>query len=159
MKTCLIGAIGILSIALFTSSCTKKFIPNTEIEDTERNRAVIAFCERYRRAVEDMNIGLLLSLASPKYFDNGGTTTGDDDMDRTGLEAVLKERFKAVQNVRHEVKYRDIREQAGITYVEYTWTTHFQYEISGKTKWVNKTTDNRLELEHIDDGFLILSGM
>ncbi len=142
-----------------TMGCTKRYIPNTEIEDTELNREVVAFCERYRHAVEDLNIGLLLSLASPRYFDNSGTTSGDDDMDRSGLEEVLKERFQSVKAIRYEIRYRDIFENFGVIHVDYTYTTSFQYDVAGNTKWSNKTADNQLEIERADDGYLILSGM
>lgn len=141
------------------SGCNKRFIPNTEIPDNEFNREVVAFCERYRHAVEDMNVGLLLTLASPRYFDNSGTTTGDDDMDRVGLEQMLMERFIALQTVRYEMKYLGIFEHNGLVFVEYTYNMSFQYKVEDKTRWYNRTADNRLELEKVDGSFLITSGM
>jgi hypothetical protein len=147
------------ALALAAAGCGKKYIPNTQIEDTEFNREIIGFCERYRHAVEDMNIGLLLSLASPRYFDNAGSPTGDDDFDRTGLEEVLNERFRAVKAIRYEIRYRDIFEQQNVVYVEFTYTLSFQYDVGGETKWSNKTADNRLEIERVDGGYLILAGM
>ncbi|MCP4680301.1 MAG: hypothetical protein GY854_33385 [Deltaproteobacteria bacterium] len=152
----------LVTVIVFSSlvaGCGKRYIPNTEIEDNEVNREIVAFCERYRHAVEDLNIGLLLSLASPRYFDNSGTTTGDDDMDRVGLEDILKNRFKTVRAIRYEIHYRSIYENYDVIHIEYTYTTSFQYEVDGVTKWENKTADNQLELERIDDGYLILSGM
>ena len=148
-----------MMLVFLAIGCSKKYIPNTEIEDNAFNRDVVAFCERYRHGVEDMNIGLLLSFASPRYFDNSGTTSGSDDMDRSGLEEVLKSRFKAVRALRYEMRYIDIYQKGGRIYVEYTFTTSFQYEVAGETKWANKTADNRLELEPVEGGFLILSGM
>ena len=145
--------------ALAASACHEKVIPNTEIPDNDENRAIIAFCERYRHAVEDRNVGLLLSLASQRYFDNSGTTTADDDIDREGLERVLTERFKELKAMRYEIKYRDVFESVGVIYVEYTYNMAFQYQIGEKTKWSNRTADNRLELERVSDGFLILTGM
>ena len=139
--------------------CTPKFIPNTEVEDTPENREIISFCERYRHAVEDLNIGLLLSLASPKYFDDSGTVSGDDDMDRSGLEEVLKNRFKTIETIRYEIKYRSVYQKGQITMVEYTYTTSYRFDLDGKPHWENKTADNRLELERVNDGYLILSGM
>lgn len=147
------------ALALATAGCGKKYIPNTQIEDTEFNREIIGFCERYRHAVEDMNIGLLLSLASPRYFDNAGSPTGDDDFDRTGLEEVLNERFRLVKAIRYEIRYRDIFEQQGVVFVEFTYTLSFQYDVGDQSKWSNKTADNRLEIEPIDGGYLILAGM
>ncbi len=149
----------IVIIGSLAGGCGTRYIPNTEIEDTEVNREIVAFCERYRHAVEDLNIGLLLSLASPRYFDNSGTPSGEDDMDRNGLEEVLKNRFKAVKAVRFEIHYRDIYESYGVIHLEYTFTTSFQYTIDDSTRWSNKTADNELVLERIDGGYLILSGM
>ena len=151
--------IRILCLAFAALSCTPKFIPNTEVPDTPVNREVVNFCERYRHAVEDLNIGLLMTLASPKYFDDSGTVNGDDDMDRAGLEEVLKTRFKEVKTIRYEIKYRAIYQKGEITMVEYTYTTSFQFDLEGKPHWENKTADNRLELERVNDSYLILSGM
>ena len=146
-------------LALAAVGCTPKFIPNTEVPDTPENREIIDFCERYRHAVEDLNIGLLLSMASPKYFDDSGTVNGDDDMDRAGLENVLKVRFKEVQSIRYEIKYRAVYQKGDVIMVEYTYTTSYQFTLDGKPHWENKTADNRLELERVNGGFLILSGM
>jgi hypothetical protein len=147
------------TIACFSGGCSTKYIPNTEIEDNAFNREVVEFCERYRRAVEDMNIGLILSFASPRYFDTSGTITGDDDMDRTNLEEVLKDRFKAISSLRFEIRYLDLYERENTVFVEYTYTTSYQFEVAGKVKWANKTADNRLELAIVEGGFLVLSGM
>ena len=146
-------------VVLVTAGCQKQYIANTEILDTDFNRDVLNFCERYRHSIEDMNIGLLLKLASPRYFDNSGTPTGDDDIDKAGLEGVLHERFSPIESIRFEIVYRGIFEENSVVYVEYTYTMSFQYTIDGETKWNNHTGDNRLELERSEDGFLILSGM
>jgi hypothetical protein len=146
-------------IAVAVSGCQKRFIPNTEIEDNDFNREVINFCERYRHAVEDLNVGLLLSMASPRYFDNAGTPSGDDDCDKEGLEAVLSKRFSVVKAMRFEIKYRNIFEQNSVIYVEYTYTMSFQYTDGDKNRWHNTTADNRLEIERVENGFLFLSGM
>lgn len=159
MKILVSIAIAVIGAGILCSGCYKRHIPNTEIEDTEANREIVAFCERYRRAVEDLNIGLLLSLASPRYFDNMGTSKADDDVDREGLEKVLKERFNSVKKVRYEIRYRSLYEMHSTVYVEYTYTTSFQYEVGEKARWGNKTADNRLEIERSDGGYLIVSGM
>jgi hypothetical protein len=106
-----------------------------------------------------MNIGLLLSLASPRYFDNAGTPSGDDDFDRSGLEEVLNERFRAVKAIRYELRYRDIFKHRSLVFVEFTYTLSFQYSVGDQTKWSNKTADNRLEIEPVDGGYLIVAGM
>ena len=160
MKTRTIGFL-FVAVAMASMGCSPKMIPNTEVPDTRENREIIAFCERYRHAVEDLNVGLLITLASPKYFDNSGTVDGDDDMDKDGLEAVLKARFKSLEAMRYEIRYRDIYTKNDVVMVEYTYTTSFRYNVNGDPHWENKTADNRLELEKVnsDGGYLILSGM
>ena len=110
---------------------------------------------RWRTSISDCSF----SFVSPNYFDNSGTIKSDDDMDRAGVEEILKSRFQAVKAVRYEIKYRNIYIEETMVYVEYTYNTAYQYDIDGKTHWSNKTSDNRLELERVDDGFLILAGM
>lgn len=159
MKYLVLKVVPLLLVAALGSGCAKRYIANTDIEDTPENRDIIEFCERYRHAVEDLNIGLILSMASPRYFDNSGTVSGDDDYDRTGLEEVLKERFKAISALRYEFKYRAVYEVDHKIFVEYTYTMSFQYQVGEDLKWANRTEDNRLELERIDEGFLVVSGM
>ncbi len=139
--------------------CTKQYIPNTEIEDVPFHREVVEVVERYRHGVEDRNIGLLLSLASPRYYDNAGTREADDDLNLQELERVLKDRLEWIKTIRYEVRYRDIYEMDGVVYVEVVYTMSYEYEINGETKWGNKTADNRFELEPVDGGYLFLSGM
>lgn len=159
MRTLLAISMALLSLSL-VGGCAKRYIANTEIEDTEENRNVVKFCERYRHAVNDMNTGLLLSLASPRYFDESGTLKADDDLNKESLEEVLKNRFQSIKSVRYEMRYRDIYQlEDGHVYVEFTYTMSFQYEINGKRRWANKTADNRLKLERAEDSYLILAGM
>jgi len=148
-----------LLVMLSAAGCRKEYIPNTEIEDNDENREVVSFCERYRHAVEDLNVGLLLSMASPRYFDNSGTVSPEDDFDRGGLEQILTERFKSVKGMRYEAKYREIYECEMLVCVDYSYTMSFQYMVGDKTKWSNKTADNRLQLERVEGGFLIVTGM
>jgi len=140
-------------------ACTEDYIPNTEIEDNELNRSVVTFCERYRKAIEDRNIGLLLSLASPRYYEDGGTPTGDDDYDFAGLERVLKDRFAKITAVRYEIKYLRLTFKENQAWVDFTYTASFQFKTDQGERWSNKTEDNRLVLESVNGGWKILKGM
>jgi hypothetical protein len=159
MKKKSISAILLVAAGVVCAACAKSYIPNTEIPDTKENREIISFCERYRQAVQDLNMGLLLSFVSPRYFDNAGTPGAEDDMDKPGLENALKTRFGTVKSIRYEIKYRDIFYQDQQIFVDFTYTMSLQYEINGVTKWANETADNRLEIERADRGYLITSGM
>lgn len=147
------------AVVALSAGCTKKMIPNTTVPDNPFNRKVIAFCERYRLAVEEKNVGTLLVLASPDYFEDGGTPTGDDDFDYEGLREVLINRFSKLKSIRYDVKYRQITVEGEIIKVDYTYSASFQVAVSGQDHWFRKVEDNRLVLVQVGDQFKILSGM
>ena len=73
--------------------CNHEYIPNTDVEDTEENRKVVAFCEKYRHAVERKDIARLLQLAHPEYYEDGGNIDASDDIDLAGLKEYLTTKF------------------------------------------------------------------
>ena len=75
--------------ALLLTGCATRYIPNTDVEDTEENRTVVTFCERYRHAVELKDVGELLKLASNEYYEDGGNIDASDDLDYSGLRDYL----------------------------------------------------------------------
>ena len=46
----------IVCLGLLSSSCSRDYIPNTDVEETDFNRNVVEFCEEYRHAVERRNL-------------------------------------------------------------------------------------------------------
>ena len=82
------------------AGCTTHYIPNTDVEDNEENRKLIGFCEKYRHAVELKNIGMLLKLASPKYYEDGGNVDAADDLDYAGLKDYLSSKFQDARSIR-----------------------------------------------------------
>lgn len=105
--------------------CATGKIPNTDVADTSFNRGLIAVCENYRHAVEEKDARTLLSLASPRYFEDGGTPRGDDDYGYEGLQRLLALWSDEVRQVRYEIRYRRITvdpAQPGRASVDYTYT-------------------------------------
>jgi hypothetical protein len=152
--------LGIAVALTLAAGCAKKYIPNTTVPDNSFNREVIAFCERYRLAVEEKDVGTLLVLASPDYYEDGGTPTGEDDFDYEGLRGVLINRFSKLKSIRYDVKYRRIsHETDDVIHVDYTYSASFQVTVAGRDHWFRKVEDNRLVLVMVGDQFKILSGM
>jgi len=153
----------ILSVSLLLSSagCTTRLIPNTDVSDTAENRTVVEFCEEYRRAVETRKIGLLMSLAHPKYYENGGNIDATDDIDHAGLKEFLTDRFDNTRAIRYEIRYRRVHVSPQDTVlVDYTFSASYKIPGSdGEDVWHRQVADNRLELVPTEDSFLILSGM
>src|ERR1700709_631518 len=105
------------------ASCTTHYIPNTDVEDNSENRKIVAFCEKYRRAVELKDVTTLVTMASPNYYEDGGNVDASDDIDYAGLRDYLSSRFMNSTGIRYEISYRKIeRTKRGGFNIDYTNT-------------------------------------
>jgi hypothetical protein len=111
-------------VAPVLAGCGASHIPGTNVPDTRENREVLEVAERYRHAVERRDAQTLLSLASPRYFEDGGTPQGDDDYGYEGLRRLLSVWTEEVREVRYEMRYRRIsfENNGHRALVEYTYT-------------------------------------
>lgn len=153
--------LAVVLAALALGGCSHDFIPNTQVEDSDFNREVIAYCEDYRHAVERRNTPLLLSMADAKYYEDGATIDTSDDLDRAGLEAYLKGRFSEATAIRYEIFYRDISiGRNNQIFVDYTYSASYKVHTRGdEDVWRRRVADNRLELVRDGHKYRILSGM
>ena len=147
-------------LLLGAAGCSKSFIPNTDVEDTSSNRKVIKFCEEYRHAVEDKDVGRLVSLASPRYFEDGGNTNPEDDIDFDGLKDYLTATFVKTQTIRYEIRYRKVKVgENNRVFVEYTYSASYRIPGWKGEEWKHTVADNRLELSPEGETYKILAGM
>lgn len=151
--------ISLLLALVAAAGCGAEFIPNTTVHDTPENRDVVQFCESYRHALEQRDVGALLAMASPRYYENGGTPEGDDDYDIVGLREVLRRTMPRVQAVRYEFRYRRIDFERDRVHVDYTYSGSYQVETPDGPRWFRRVADNRLELERAGGEYRIVSGM
>ena len=169
--------------AALLTGCATRYIPNTDVEDTEDNRSIVTFCEKYRHAVELKDVGELLKLASNEYYEDGGNIDASDDLDYAGLRDYLTNRFVDAQAIRYEIRYRRILHEAleakdsggangsddgnggttarEIIYVDYTYSASYRIpSVKGGDEWRRRVEDNRLEiLRYSDNTFRIVAGM
>lgn len=141
------------------AGCSTHYIPNTDVEDNDENRKVVAFCEKYRHAVENKNIAALLKLAAPNYYEDGGNVDPSDDIDYAGLKAYLQGKFQDAQAIRYEIRYRKVGKHRGSVYVDYTFSASYRIPGMKGEEWHRKVDDNRLELVPFQDDFRIVAGM
>jgi hypothetical protein len=140
------------------AGCTEGFIPNTDVPNTTENRKVILFCEQYRHAVEEKNVGELLKLASPGYHKRGIGT--DDDVDFISLKDFLMNSFQQTDGIRYEIRYRKVTfEESTHVSVDYTFAASYRIPGVKKEEWRHAVADNRLDLVPDGDGYKIMSGM
>jgi hypothetical protein len=148
------------ALALTASACSKNYIPNTDVEDTSDNRKVVLFCEEYRHAVEDKNIGKLLALASPRYHEDGGNTRGEDDMDYESLKQYLAGQYMKTTGIRYEIKYRKVTFNENThVFVDYTYAASYRLPGVKGEEWRHTVADNRLDLVPDGDTYKIIAGM
>jgi hypothetical protein len=141
------------------AGCSTHYIPNTDVEDSEENRKLIAFCERYRHAVELKNISLLLKLASPKYYEDGGNVDAADDLDYAGLKDYLTNKFQDARSIRYEIRYRRVVKDDDRIFIDYTYSASYRIPGLSGEEWKRKVDDNRLELIEHDNEYRIIAGM
>ncbi len=154
--------VSLLSVAAL-AGCSQQYLPNTDVAESDFNREVVEFCEKYRHAVELKNVSALLAMADPSYYEDGGTVDTADDIDFEGLKAYLEGEFKDTSSIRYEIRYRSVSEgRKDVIFVDYTYSA--SYKIPGGEEneadaWRRKVADNRLELVHKGEQFKVLSGM
>ncbi|GAC1576767.1 MAG: hypothetical protein NVS3B20_08280 [Polyangiales bacterium] len=152
--------ISLLGPPLGAMGCSHTVIPNTDVEDTSENRVVVAFCEKYRHAVEDRDVDSLIAMTSPRFFETGGNARANDDIDYNGLRSYLATRFKMTTAIRYEIRYHTISEAENkIVNVDYTYTASFQIPTAEGDVWHRAVRDNRLQILREGGALKILAGM
>ena len=147
-------------LTLAGTGCSREYLPNTDVEDTDFNRRIVEFCEDYRHAVERKNTSLLLKLAHEKYYEDGATIDTSDDLDLAGLKGYLETKFRDVKTIRYEIRYRNVslgRNQE--IYVDFTYSASYQVPTAKGDVWRRTVADNRLALVPNGETYRILSGM
>ncbi len=155
---------GLVALALASLSslagCSKVYIPNTDVEDNSENRGVIEFCEKYRHAIEDKNVGQLLKMMSPAYFEDGGNTKNTDDADYDKIREFLTSDFLHTSGVRYEIRYRKVKfSEREHIFVDYTYLGAWKVPGTKQDEWHHTTADNELDLVRDGDSFKIVKGM
>jgi hypothetical protein len=148
-----------LAFAAPLAGCATHYIPNTDVEDTDENRKLIAFCERYRHAVENKDVAALLKMAAPNYYEDGGNVDPTDDLDYAGLKNYLTSKFQDASAIRYEIRYRRVAKQRDLVFVEYTYSASYRIPGTKGDEWRHRVEDNRLELVPYQDEYRIVAGM
>jgi hypothetical protein len=141
------------------AGCAHSYVPNTHVEDTRENREVLEFVEKYRKAVETRDMGMLLALASQDYFDDMGTPRGDDDVDYQTLREGLVRLREEVMATRYQISYRSITYVKDRVLVDILYTGWFRVNTPEGPQWRRRLEPHRLVLRRENGGYKILSGM
>lgn len=138
-----------LALSGLSAGCVQHYIPNTDVEDTSENRDAVLFCEKYRKAVERRDVPLLLTMISPRYYEDGGNADASDDLDYNGMRDYLQKQLKEAKAIRYEIRYRRVivSKDSERVFVDFTYSA--SYKVPGleeEDEWRRTVSENRLEL-------------
>lgn len=144
---------------LLLAACAVHRIPGTEVADTDENRAVYAVVQGYADALQRRDAAALLALASPEYFDNGGTADPADDLDFARLEQTLPVDLGRLESLRVQVQVRGITVEGEVAVAE-IWTDGW-YRIQTAQGVVPRRDQDlhRMRLARRDGAWKIVAGM
>lgn len=150
-----------LATAVLGGACAHgKKLAGTTVADTPENRAIVETVEEYRDKLVQRSVEGLLLLASPKYFEDGGTPRADDDYGYEGLRDVLVKQLARLKTLRFEIQYRNVLVAGRRAEVEAFVDGSF--ELVGETgnRYRRKSDYHRFVLERDDkDKWKFVSGM
>lgn len=138
-------------VFLFTSGCgggSGNFIPGTKVTRTRKNESIIQRCEEYRAAVERKDAKKLVLMASPEYWEDGGTTDGSDDYGFRELREVLTSQFQRANKIRYSIRYMKIRSEGRRAYVDVIVDASYTIpDAQGGESRLDKRDQNQLVLD------------
>jgi hypothetical protein len=157
-----ISRLGALTFALATAmaGCAHtRYVPGTNIPATEENIAVLQTVELYRERLVAKNIEGLLLLASPSYFEDGGTPQANDDYGFDGLRQILTTRLGRVQSLHYEIEYQKLAVRGDRAEIDVFLNGAF--ELTGETgeRYRRVNDRHRFTLERIDNKWRFVNGM
>jgi ketosteroid isomerase-like protein len=147
-------------LALGLGACAHAKIPETNIDDTPENRAVLALVEDYQEAVEALDADAVLALVSPDFYEDNGNTDSSDDYGYEGLREALRESFDRTEAMQLILRVNaiEVEDDEAFAELQYEFRAHNDYP-SGM-KWDTGTDRTRLRLRRSPDGeWRIVSGI
>lgn len=147
--------------ALLVASCAHSKIPNTTIDDTPQNREILKVVEGYHRALESRDGEALLALVSPRYFEDNGNVTPDDDYDIEQLRKGIREEFEHTPKIQLNLKVEDIfvDEEKDTAHAFVLYELRAQTDFPSGTKWKTSSERARFVFERRNNRWLLLSGI
>lgn len=167
--TAILAAVAALPLILAGCASQASYIPGTKVVDSRTNREIIDVIENYRLAVERKDAAALVLMASPKYWEDGGTATGKDDYGYKRLREVLTGRFQQSSDLRYSMRYMRVDKKCPPgaedrvncrAYVDVLIDASFTViDARGEEMRRDKRDQNQLVLEWDGDSWKFLSGM
>lgn len=148
------------TLALGIGACAHAKIPETDIDDTPDNRAVLQLVEDYQEAVEALDAQAVLALVSPEFYEDNGNTDSSDDYGYEGLKESLQMSFERTKAMQLVLRVDAIEVEADEAFAELMYEYRAQNDYPSGMKWETGTDRTRLRLRKNPNGqWRIVSGI
>jgi len=142
----------VLAVVLLVSACAPKMIPGTKVEDTKENRDVLEVLMAYKAALEERNVDAIITLCSPKFYEDNGNADPADDYAYSDLARILPDTFKRLKEVRVELEVKEVKVDDKKARADMRFLYQAKMALPAGEKWHADTELNRIELERGKDG-------
>lgn len=146
-------------LLLAASACAHSKIPGTGIDDSEENRQIFKLVEEYKQAVERMDTDAIMSLVSPRFYENNGNVDASDDYDFRGLESNLRSNFEHTKRIQLTLRVDDVQVEEQTAFAEVFYQIRAHNEYPAGLKWETGSDRTRLQFERVDDQWRIVAGL
>ena len=146
-------------VAISAIGCAHSKIPQTNIDDTPENREILEIVTTYKNAMESLDADAIISLVSPRYFENNGNTDRGDDYDYAQLREQLARDFDRTKRIQLLLRIDNIvvEEDKAYAYIQFTYRAQSEYPAG--MKWKTDSDKTRIEFENSDGKWLIIAGL
>lgn len=149
----------LIVVAAMLGACAHGRIAGTEIPNTEANREIYSVVKQAVDAFGKRDSERLLSLVSPRYFEDNGTTSPDDDFGYEQLKQILPQSLEAAKEVFIEVEIHEIAVDGDRAHADLRYRSRARLQLPSGTKWDSHRDFNRLELAREDGSWRITGGL
>jgi len=138
----------------------KKYLPGTTIVDNKETRIIFELVHHYQHAVKTKDLPQLMAFISKDFYEDNGTTIGDDDYTYQTLEKKWADIFKKTHAIKLNIDIKDIKiESENKAAVEYFYNLKFQLELETGFYWKSREDVDRIVLKKEQDKWKIVSGL
>lgn len=141
-----------LAVLVLLSACSPTLIPNTKLEDTQDNRAILELVKAYKAAYEAKDAEGVAKLASERYLD------ARESISYATLRDELKKDFARVNQLQLELNVRRITVTGDRAEVDYFYSTSFQLAGSDPA-WKTESDEKRMQLVREKNEWKVISGL
>jgi outer membrane lipopolysaccharide assembly protein LptE/RlpB len=149
----------LLAVLSTLSACAPALIPNTEIPETADTRAIYDLIRSYGEALARKDVGALLMVVSPDYYDNAGTPDPADDVTRATLEKGLAADLARIDSMRIEIGVKKIELNGNDARAEVFYDATFRVLIPNGSVAKRPSDIHEMRFRKKDNTWKITSGL